>query len=255
VKESNHSNRDDIMKKQQLFSSLLSFGMITAASSTSIVDVDDADAESNNLRGRGLGQQQGQSLFDKQGLFDKGNDGGVDKVTVIITLKKKDNAGSSTSTSTKNMCKGKAKNHGGSVTQVYSTVLQGCAIDLPRAAISSLMNDADVELVEEDGMMYAIGCNNQSDGSCDDPNPTWGLDRIDQCASALSGTTFNKKPATNVLVFSLDTGVRGDHVEFQGMINSNSNCHKDFTGEGDPLIDNNGHGYVIYFFFLSHSTY
>ena len=74
------------------------------------------------------------------------------------------------------------------------------------------------------------------------PATTWGLDRINQCALPLDNQ-MNKQDATGVTVFIMDTGVRGDHEEFAGVIDPNDACHKSFVDdEPNPLEDLDGHG-------------
>ena len=156
------------------------------------------------------------------------------KATVIITLKEDKNTGIA------KKCESKANGKGGSVKFVYSTVLNGCAVEVPTSAVKALAEDPEVELLEEDGAVYATDCTPEGDG-CKVVNPIWSLDRVDQCTLPLDGNPFIKKPANNVRVYIADTGLNGNHVEFVGMLGPSS-CRADYAGEGNPLFDGNGHG-------------
>ena len=176
-----------------LFSTFV-LGMITSSSAVISDIVEDAkakdDAASKN-RLRGLKN---------------------DKVTVLVTLKEDKNTGIA------KKCESKANGAGGSVKYVYSTVLNGCALDIPAGAMNSLKNDPDVQLLEEDGEVHATGCTLQGDGSCVVTSPIWSLDRVDQCLLPLDGNPFIKEPANNVRVYIADTGLNGNHEEFAGML-------------------------------------
>ena len=143
-----------------------------------------------------------------------------DKVTVVITLKEDKNTGLA------KKCETKAKGNGGSVKYVYGTVLYGCAVDLSPAAVKTMAEDPDVEVLEEDGAVYATGCSSSGDG-CEVFNPIWALDRVDQCTTPLDRSPFFKKPANNVRVYVADTGLSAGNVEFAGMIGP-SDCQGKF---------------------------
>lgn len=143
------------------------------------------------------------------------------QVTVLVTLTEDKNTGIA------KRCETKAKGSGGSVKYVYSTVLNGCALDVPLEALNSLKNDPQVLLLEEDGEVHATACTRSGDGCVVSP-PTWGIDAMDQCAGPVDGEPFFKKPATGVNIYIADTGIKGDHVEFTGMIDAGDNCHGKF---------------------------
>ena len=119
---------------------------------------------------------------------------------------------------------------------MYSNVLNGCAMEIPRQKMASLMGEPGVKAVEEDVIVTA---------SQVVTNPVWGLDRIDQCGLPLDGSEYQKMDASGVKIYILDTGIQGTHNEFSGMIDPSSTCHGDFVNEGDALNDGHGHGYVI----------
>jgi hypothetical protein len=145
-------------------------------------------------------------------------------------------------------CEALAKSNRGTVKYVYEHVLNGCALSVPvgdaPAACNAFKNHPTVSMVEEDQLM-----------SLDDPIeehmldythrmlqvqvPSWGLDRINQCARPLDNVV-TKQDASDVTVFIIDTGIYAAHDEFDGVI-SLDDCHASFAG-GDALNDDNGHG-------------
>ncbi len=182
-----------------LFSTFV-LGMITSSSAVISDIVEDAKAKDDAAKNRLRGLQS-----------DKNK-----KATVIITLKEDKNTGIA------KKCESKANGNGGSVKYVYSTVLNGCAVEVPASAVKALADDPEVELLEEDGEMHATGCTLSGDGSCEVNSPIWSLDRVDQCATSLDGNTFIKEPANNVRVYIADTGLNGNHEEFVGMLGPSS---------------------------------
>ena len=141
-------------------------------------------------------------------------------------------------------CQEKANAHGGSVLSVYKHVFPGCVMELNKNQVDKMKLDADFELVEEDGMAYATDCTVEGN-TCIVSDPTWGLNRVDQCHLPLStANPFEKLPANDVKVYILDTGIRGTHQEFIGMIgdeNDPNSCH--WTAySGSALSDGDGHG-------------
>lgn len=144
-----------------------------------------------------------------------------DKVIALVTIKEDKNVGIA------NKCESKARGNGGSVKYVYRTVLNGCALELPVEALNSLKTDPEVELLEEDGAVYAADCT-ATNGGCVVNNPTWGIDAMDQYFWPVDGEPFFKKPATGVNIYIADTGIRGTHTEFTGMIVPGDSCHGKF---------------------------
>ena len=118
---------------------------------------------------------------------NKGN--GADKATVIITL------GRDKQTGPGNRCDALARANGGTVGHVFTKVMNGCSMELPRRAIEALSKSPGVEAIEEDQVM-----------SVDQALP-WGLDRIDQCDLPLSNSS-TKMDASGVRVYILDTGIK-----------------------------------------------
>ncbi|MCU1504825.1 MAG: family peptidase [Ilumatobacteraceae bacterium] len=70
-----------------------------------------------------------------------------------------------------------------------------------------------------------------------EPSAPWGLDRIDQRSLPLSGTYSYAGTGAGVTVYELDSGIRADHVEFDGRVLPGAYLNDGF-GPGDC----NGHG-------------
>ena len=164
-------------------------------------------------------------------------------------------------------CATLAMSNGGFVDHVYDLVFKGCALTFPsihaqdQVAFTALSIDASVMDVEEDQRVYAykppvnekdlvLASRLKSSASSSQSLQTtaaagtvasWGLDRINQCALPLDGTA-TKQDATGVRVFILDTGVRGDHVEFADGVISDQDCHFSAIEGETALTDGDGHG-------------
>jgi len=91
-----------------------------------------------------------------------------------------------------------------------------------------IANLEDVIAIEPDQMAYALAVQT---------NPVWGLDRIDQVSSTLDSLYYYKDAAgANVDMYTLDTGIRFTHVDFEGR------AKFFFTAFADDGVDRNGHG-------------
>lgn len=114
----------------------------------------------------------------------------------------------------------------------YSSVFSGFAIYLPVAAAAGLGQNPKVLSIERDAEVTIFG--SQS------PAPSWGLDRIDQRDSALSGTFEYSDSGTGegVRAYIVDTGVLSTHTEFTGRIVSGFSA----IGGINETEDCNGHG-------------
>ncbi|KAL3769049.1 hypothetical protein ACHAWU_008741 [Discostella pseudostelligera] len=167
-------------------------------------------------------------------------------------------------------CADLAKLIGGTVTFLYTPVLKGCALTAPvspqedvalqqaQEVFMTLSNSPVVRTVKEDHIFHLdpiVPANNlevQWDvntellgvQSCKSSKaPSWGLDRINQCKLPCNDKT-TKQDAKGVMVFIVDSGIRGDHVEFKGQVNSKDKCH--FSAAKVPaLTDNIGHGTFV----------
>ena len=192
--------------------------------------------------------------YKNSSLRGKGNGNpskSKDKKTYIVSFKKDKSEGhfnerggpANKRDGPASKCDALARVHGGSVGYIYDKVLNGCSMSLPPQAFDALRKNPNVALIEEDQEVSAASHNLfAAELSAESTTSTniWGLDRIDQCNLPLDGF-MTKQDASGVKVYILDTGIRGDHQDFDGVI-STSDCHSDFAGEGNALSDRNGHG-------------
>lgn len=177
-------------------------------------------------------------------------------------------------------CAALAKSNGGSVTHVYDTVLNGCALTVPlpvssssssssastmaaQAIMNALSSQPNVAMVELDQPVYALDDfdfnlteSTTSNNNLFAASPVsaaaaaaatmtsttlWGLDRINQCA--LPRDNFmTKQDATGVTVFIIDTGIQNTHDALKNYISSDGSCHASFITGDTAFSDGNGHG-------------
>ena len=123
------------------------------------------------------------------------------------------------------------RQHGGQVTRIYGRALKGFAVKLPDAALQGMRNHPNVDYIEQD---QAISLNQVSPAN----QATWGLDRIDQADRPLDTQYHFNTTGAGVYAFILDTGIRTDHVEFNGRLLAGYNVVADTNGTNDC----NGHG-------------
>ena len=97
--------------------------------------------------------------------------------------------------------------YGGTITHVYKYALQGFALETSDASAAALSDDPAVEFVQEAGRFTT---------SDTQPNPPWGLDRIDQRDRPLNGTYRYGRTGQGVNVFVIDTGIYYGHNDFNG---------------------------------------
>jgi subtilisin family serine protease len=118
---------------------------------------------------------------------------------------------------------------GGRVFFTYQNVFNGVAVSLPEAALNGLKNRPGIELIEEDGTVTTQGTQNGA---------TWGLDRIDQRNTPLSGTYTDNVSGVGVDAYIIDTGILSTHSEFSGRVAAGST----YVSDGRGTEDCNGHG-------------
>ncbi|MFJ8085428.1 S8 family serine peptidase [Streptomyces sp. NPDC096205] len=92
-----------------------------------------------------------------------------------------------------------------------------------------LAADPAVARVETDGIAQVTGMQ---------PNPTWGLDRVDQRDLPLDRYYTYPSPAANVTAYVVDTGIRTSHQDFGGRAASGY----DFVDNDSDAADCHGHG-------------
>lgn len=145
-------------------------------------------------------------------------------------------------------CAALAKAKGGTVQKVFDAV-NACSIKMPRAQgeVSALNSDASV-MFEEDQPVWAFEPEEietshvmQRRVQQTESTSLWGLDRINQCTTS-GDSKATPQDASNVVVYIIDTGIKGDHTEFTGMMGPTS-CHfSAISSETNPLTDGNSHG-------------
>ncbi len=118
---------------------------------------------------------------------------------------------------------------GGQVVTTYQHALRGFVVDLAPAAAVALAALPGVAAVEPDAVMSV---------STTQPNPPYGLDRIDQRDLPLSGTYEYTATGAGVRAYIIDTGIHATHQDFSGRVVPGVN-----TVDGSPSTqDCNGHG-------------
>jgi len=150
-------------------------------------------------------------------------------------------------------CYALAEARGGTVAAIYVEV-NACSLTLPRAEVGAQLQDeiaalSDPSVIfEEDGKVYAwyteegdeLYSPSAQRRTQQASTALWGLDRIDECLRSYDSTK-TPQDGSNVAVFILDTGIRGTHSEFNGMIGP-TNCHFSAFPTSNPLSDGHGHG-------------
>ncbi|KAF8249123.1 subtilisin-like protein [Wilcoxina mikolae CBS 423.85] len=108
--------------------------------------------------------------------------------------------------------------------------MTGYSGSFDNATIEEIKARSDVELVEEDKVVVALGIESQ-------PNAPWGIARVSQGKTFSDSTyRFDSSAGSGVTVYVIDTGINAAHQDFEGRAKFAHNA----VGGADE--DGQGHG-------------
>ena len=129
-----------------------------------------------------------------------------------------------------------AAQHGGRPVFTYEHTIRGFAAEgLPDAAVEALARHPQVAYVEPDAPVQLFATQT---------NATWGIDRVDQRDTPLSGTYNYNATGAGVNAYIFDTGINIAHQDFGGRAQyASGGQNGDFVGDGrGNASDCHGHG-------------
>lgn len=135
-----------------------------------------------------------------------------------------------TRTDVQGLARGLVSAHEGQMHYIYQTALHGFAATLPPPALQAIRNNPRVAYVVPDNLVYP--------STVQQPDATWGLDRIDQRDLPLNTFYNYDRTGAGVRVYVIDSGILTSHNEFGGR----AVVGTDFVGDGQNGQDCFGHG-------------
>lgn len=123
-----------------------------------------------------------------------------------------------------------ARGHGIQPDHVYEHALNGFSARIPRQAIQAILRNPHVQTIELDEVIVPDGYTQ--------PDPPWGLDRIDQRTLPLDNAYSQTRTGDGVTAYIIDSGIRFDHTDFEGRAVPGV----DVVGDGQNGADCRGHG-------------
>ncbi|HEX3090035.1 MAG TPA: S8 family serine peptidase, partial [Ilumatobacteraceae bacterium] len=120
------------------------------------------------------------------------------------------------------------------VAEVYHDVFPGAAVFASADLVAHIRTDATVVRVEPDQMITLDAV----PPTVVQPDPPWGLDRIDQRSLPLSNTYSYNDDGSGVTAYIIDSGINAAHVDFGGRVRSGISTVGDTPSTDDCV----GHG-------------
>lgn len=117
---------------------------------------------------------------------------------------------------------------GSSITRTYSAAFKGYAATLTSSQLKALKGNPAIQHIEQDRIITV---------SSSQPNPPWGLDRIDQVNLPLDRLYVDRSNGAGVTAYVVDTGI-APHSEFGNRLVTGYTAINDAYG----TTDCNGHG-------------
>ena len=127
---------------------------------------------------------------------------------------------------------GREKRMGNRVEERFDSSINGGLVQLEAEDVSRLRDDGRVLAIEPDRRVSIRAGSTASRAA-----GSWGLDRIDERELRLDGKIATPNLGSGVEAYIIDTGIRLDHSEFKGRINSES-----FSAYPSGPNDCEGHG-------------